>query len=171
MTEVILRRIEDVHPYEKNPRLNDASVDAVAESIKAFGFRQPIIVDGDGVIITGHTRLKAAKKLGMKTVPVIVADDLSEEQVKAYRLADNKVGETSLWDYDLLDGELMEIPSFDMELFGFMGESPVFDDPDSMLPTSPSRDSEEIDLSDFDGDRFTCVCPRCKFRFNPKVDQ
>lgn len=127
MTEVKQVPIGDIKPYPKNPRINDASVDAVANSIQAFGFRAPIIVDRDGIIIAGHTRYKAAKKLGLKTVPVIYASDMTEEQAKAYRLADNKVGETSMWDYDLLDMELADI-SFDMEPFGFLGEQPIFDD-------------------------------------------
>lgn len=84
--------IQDVKPYANNPRDNDGGVDAVANSIKEFGWQQPIVVDKDNVIIVGHTRYKAAKKLGMKEVPVVVADKLSEEQVKAYRLADNKTG-------------------------------------------------------------------------------
>ena len=98
--------IKKVKPYDRNPRRNDNAVDAVAASIREFGFRQPIVVDRDGVIIVGHTRLKAAKKLGMKEVPVLVADDLTEEQVKAYRLADNKAGELAGWDFAELEEEL-----------------------------------------------------------------
>lgn len=169
--EIRMMKPSELIPYENNPRFNEGAVDQVAESIKAFGFRSPIIVDKDLVIIAGHTRLKAAEKLGLKEVPVIVADDMTEEQAKAYRLADNKTGEAALWDFDLLDIELDGITGFDMADFGFRGESPVFDSTDPLLPTSPGRDSEEIDTSDFGGDRFTCVCPRCKFRFNPKVDQ
>ena len=85
--------IKDIHPYEKNPRINDNAVEAVANSIKEFGFKQPIVVDGNMEIIAGHTRWKAAKKLKLKTVPVLVADDLTEEQVRAYRIADNTTGE------------------------------------------------------------------------------
>jgi len=84
-----LRDINLVTPYERNPRLNDGAVDAVAASLQEFGFRQPIVVDGNGVIIAGHTRFRAAKKLGLKKVPVHVATDLSPEQVKAYRITDN----------------------------------------------------------------------------------
>lgn len=114
--------IGKVKPYEKNPRNNDGAVDAVAASIREFGFKQPIVVDRDGVIIVGHTRLKAAKKLGMKEVPVLVADDLTEEQVKAYRLADNKTGELAEWDMQMLSEELAGI-SMDMSSFGFENES------------------------------------------------
>lgn len=111
--------IDSIKPYEKNPRINDAAVDKVAASIKEFGFKQPIVVDKDGVIIVGHTRLKAAKKLKLKKVPVAYALDLNEEQVKAYRLADNKTNEFSDWDFDLLDLELGEITDINMEDFGF----------------------------------------------------
>lgn len=112
--------IEDLKPYEKNPRKNDASVPKVMESIKKFGFKVPIVIDKDNVIVTGHTRYKASQKLGIKEVPCIIADDLTEEQIKAYRLADNKVSEFSVWDYDLLAGELGELSdSFDMGDFGF----------------------------------------------------
>lgn len=111
--------IGSVTPYEKNPRINDDAVDKVAASIKEFGFQQPIVVDKDGVIIAGHTRLKAAKKLKLKEVPVVYATELTEEQAKAYRLADNKTNEFSEWDFDLLDLELGEILDINMEDFGF----------------------------------------------------
>lgn len=111
--------IGGVVPYENNPRHNDNAVDAVANSIREFGWKQPIVVDKDNVIVAGHTRYKAAQKLGLDTVPVLVADDLSEEQVKAYRLADNKTGEAATWDSDLLDIELDGILDINMSLFGF----------------------------------------------------
>lgn len=111
--------ITDIKPYPKNPRDNDAGVEAVANSIKEFGWQQPIVVDKDNVIIVGHTRYKAAKKLGMKQVPVVVADELTDEQVKAYRLADNKTGELTGWDDDLLNDELDGILDIDMSDFGF----------------------------------------------------
>ena len=116
---IILMKIEDVIPYEKNPRINKNAVSSVANSIKEFGFKNPIIVDKNNVIIAGHTRLKAAKKLKMTHVPVIVADDLSEEQVKAFRLADNKTSELAEWDDDLLNEELGGIFELDMSDFGF----------------------------------------------------
>ena len=94
--EVSNRDIEDVRPYEKNPRINGQAIDAVARSLREFGFRQPVVVDTDGVIICGHTRWKAAKQLGLKTVPVHVATDLSPAQVKAYRLDDNKIAELAV---------------------------------------------------------------------------
>lgn len=116
--EVVAKKLNEIRPYEKNPRRNDDAVDAVAASIKEFGFQQPIVVDKDGVIIAGHTRYKAAKKLGLKTVPVVVADTLTDEQVKAYRLADNKTGELAEWEENLLMQELAGI-EMDMEQFGF----------------------------------------------------
>ena len=117
--EIITKKIDEVIPYEKNPRKNDDAVDYVAKSIKEFGFKVPIIIDKDNVIVTGHTRLKAAKKLKLKEVPCILADDLTEEQIKAFRLADNKVGEYAEWDFDLLEDELDDILNIDMEEFGF----------------------------------------------------
>ena len=111
--------IKDLKPYEKNPRHNDQAVDYVAESIKQFGFKVPIVVDKDNVIVAGHTRYKAAKKLGINVVPCIIADDLTEEQVKAFRLADNKVSEFAEWNFDLLDEELQDIFDIDMSDFGF----------------------------------------------------
>ena len=113
------KKLGDIRPYEKNPRKNDAAVKYVAESIKQFGFKVPIVIDNDGVIVAGHTRWKAAKKLGLETVPCVVADDLTDEQIKAFRLADNKVAEKAEWDFDLLSEELDELFDFDMAVFGF----------------------------------------------------
>src|SRR5436309_12250818 len=103
-----MRKLSDIRPYESNPRLNDAAVDAVAASIREFGFRQPIVVDEQGVIIVGHTRYKAALKLGLETVPVHVAVGLSPAQAKAYRIADNQTATLSHWDDDKLPLELAE---------------------------------------------------------------
>jgi DNA modification methylase len=124
---IINKLLTEIKPYEKNPRKNDGAVQYVAESIKEFGFKVPIVIDKDGVIVAGHTRYKAAKKLGLNEVPCIVADDLTEEQIKAFRLADNKVAEKAEWDFELLDSELDELFDFDMTLFGF--EDMVEDDP------------------------------------------
>ena len=117
---VIEKNLTDIKPYEKNPRKNDDAVQYVAESIKQFGFKVPIVIDKDGVIVAGHTRYKAAKKLNLSTVPCVVADDLTEEQIRAYRLADNKVSEKSAWDFDLLFPELDDIAGIDMTDFGFV---------------------------------------------------
>ena len=116
---IIEKNLKDIKPYEKNPRKNDNAVEYVANSIKEFGFQQPIVIDKNGVIVAGHTRYKASKKLGLEKVPCIIADDLTDEQIKAYRLADNKVGEKSEWDFDLLQDELSEILNIDMEMFDF----------------------------------------------------
>jgi len=119
--QVELRNIESIRPYEQNPRLNDAAVEAVARSLREFGFRQPIVVDAEGVIIVGHTRYKAALKLGLKQVPVHVATDLTPAQVKAYRLADNQTATLAEWNYDLLPLELKDLQglNFDLSLLGF----------------------------------------------------
>ena len=117
--QIIDKKIGEIKPYEKNPRKNDNAVDAVASSISQFGFKNPIVIDGNNVIICGHTRYKAAQKLGLEKVPCVVADDLTEEQIKAYRLADNKVSELAEWDIDLLGEELDGIFDIDMSDFGF----------------------------------------------------
>lgn len=117
--EIISKSISDIKPYEKNPRKNDEAVKYVVNSIKEFGFKVPIVIDKDNVIVAGHTRYKAAKKLGLAEVPCIVADDLTDEQIKAFRLADNKVAEQAEWDFDLLNEELEDLFDFDMTAFGF----------------------------------------------------
>lgn len=116
--EITQVHVDDLIPYENNPRDNDGAVDAVAASIREFGFKVPIVADREKVIVAGHTRLKAAKQLGIEWVPVIIADDLTEEQVKAFRLADNKTGELANWDFAKLEEELAGI-ELDMEQFGF----------------------------------------------------
>lgn len=113
-------KIDQLTPYDHNPRQNDGAVDAVAASIKNFGFKVPVVIDRERVIVAGHTRYKAAKKLGLESVPCIVADDLTEEQIRAFRLADNKVGELAGWDFDLLNMELAGIEELDMTQFGFL---------------------------------------------------
>ena len=117
--QIIEKSITEITPYEKNPRKNDEAVQYVANSIKEFGFKVPIVIDKNGVIVAGHTRYKAAQELGLEKLPCIIADDLTEEQVKAFRLADNKVGELAEWDFDLLDEELDGIFDIDMSEFGF----------------------------------------------------
>lgn len=128
--EIIYKKLDELQPYENNPRYNDDAVKYVANSIKEFGFKVPIVVDKNNVIIAGHTRYKASKELGLKEVPTIIADDLTEEQVKAYRLADNKVSERSSWDFGLLEDELDSIKGIDMSDFDF-------------------HELEDIDLSQF----------------------
>ena len=117
--QLIYKKLKDINPYENNPRKNDDAVKYVAESIKEFGFKVPIVIDKEGVIVAGHTRWKAAKSLNIKEVPCIIADDLSDDQIKAYRLADNKVAEFAEWDFNILNLELDELLEFDMSVFGF----------------------------------------------------
>ena len=107
--EIIELDIKELHPYADNPRYNDDAVDYVANSIKEFGFKVPLVIDKDHNIVTGHTRYKACQQLGIKSVPCVIADDLTEDQVKAFRLADNKVAEYSTWNFNLLDFELEDI--------------------------------------------------------------
>ena len=115
---IIQLPLGEVHPYKNNPRKNDGAVAAVAESIKQYGFLVPLVISADHEIITGHTRFKAAKKLGLSSVPCVIADELTEEQIKAFRLVDNKVGELAEWDVDLLPLELADIAQ-DLSPFGF----------------------------------------------------
>lgn len=142
--------IEEIHPYENNPRYNEHAVDAVAKSIKDFGFKVPIVIDKDNIIVTGHTRYKASIKLGLKSVPCIKADDLSENQVRAFRLADNKVSELAEWNIDLLNEELALLEDFDMEDYGFEvleSEPEVVEDDfnvDEAIPDIPKAKPGEI---------------------------
>lgn len=135
-------KIEDVIPYPRNPRKNKESIQAVANSICEFGFEQPIVVDRNGVVIVGHTRLAAAKQLKLHTVPVLVAKNLTDEQANAYRLADNKTNELADWDMSMLKDELAEIADIDMSDFGFdiptedFGDDlEGYDDDDGFEPT------------------------------------
>lgn len=131
-------------PYENNPRNNDEAVEPVANSISEFGFKVPIVATSDGEIINGHTRWKAAKKLKLKTVPVIIADDLTEEQVRAFRLADNKVAEIAQWDIELLLSEIESVDNLDMTLFGFTDSDYTLDDfEDEETDTDISEDEIE----------------------------
>lgn len=126
---IVEKKLAELTPYENNPRNNEAASEYVANSIRQFGFKVPIVIDKNNVIVCGHTRYLAAHKLNMKTVPCIVADDLTDEQIKAYRLADNKVAEKATWDFNLLDEELGELFAVDinMEDFGF---DPLISDTD-----------------------------------------
>ena len=117
--EIIEKRVKDLIPYTRNPRRNDDAVEYVANSIANFGFKVPIVIDNKNVIVAGHTRLKAAKKLGLKTLPCVVADDLTDEQIAAFRLADNKTAEAAEWDIELLASEIAELSNFDFTEFGF----------------------------------------------------
>ena len=137
--------------YDNNPRNNDGAVDAVAASIREFGFKVPVIVDGDNVIVAGHTRVKAARELGMETIPCIIADDLTPEQIRAFRLADNKTAELAGWDFAKLEEELAALAAeFDMTAFGFHADSDV--DIDDFFEEAGEKKEKEPK---------TVTCPHC----------
>jgi site-specific DNA-methyltransferase (adenine-specific) len=121
--DIVMMKLSELVPYDKNPRKNDEAVKYVKASIQEFGFKVPIVIDKDNVIIAGHTRYKASKELKIDEVPCIIASDLTEEQIKAFRLADNKVSEQAEWDLELLSEELDDLFDFDMGAFGFELES------------------------------------------------
>lgn len=133
--EIVYKTLDQIIPYENNPRNNENAVEAVANSIKEFGFNQPIAVDKNGIIVVGHTRYKAAEKLGIKEVPVVVLDDLTDEQIKAYRIADNSTNELAEWDFEKLGLELDGI-GLDMTLFGIEPEE-----------KEPEEDDFDVDIA------------------------
>lgn len=152
--EIKMIKVDSIKPYANNPRFNDEAVEYVANSIKEFGFKVPIIIDKNNEIVAGHTRYKASLELDLKEVPCIIADDLNEEQIKAFRLADNKVSERSSWNFELLDDELEEIIDIDMKQFDF-------------------DEIEKIDLNEFfdeesekkEKEKETIICPFCNKEF------
>ena len=152
--EIQERSLVDIRPYEKNPRRNDDAVKYVAESIKEFGFKVPIVIDRDGVIVAGHTRYKAAKELGIEKVPCIVADDLTPKQIKAFRLADNKVAEKATWDFNLLNTELEDLFDFDMTEYGFISQEDLMldvNDDDFLQDTEVTQEKKVKEIT----------CPHC----------
>lgn len=116
--QIVEKRLSEIHPYGNNPRKNDKAIPYVAESIKRYGFKVPIVVDADGVIVAGHTRYLASLELGLETVPCVVADDLNDDEIREYRLVDNKVSEYAMWDFGMLEEELESIDFGDFD-FGF----------------------------------------------------
>ena len=155
--EVKLVKIADIRPYDRNPRNNDGAVDAVAASIQEFGWQQPIVVDRDGVIIAGHTRYKAAQKLKCKEVPIVVAENLTDEQVKAYRLADNKTGELAGWDFSALEEELAGLAEIDMSQFGFADPDAEDFNIDNPFAEAAPKEKEAKEIK----------CPHCGMYFTP----
>ena len=154
--QIIEKELSWLKPYANNPRDNESAVEPVANSIKEFGFKVPIVATSDGEIINGHTRFKASKLLGLERVPVIIADDLTEEQIKAFRLADNKTGELAEWNEELLAKELKEL-DFNLEQFGFEKLADELDeeegekeDPYTSKITTPTYEptGEEVSLQD-----------------------
>lgn len=158
-----MKKINSITPYNNNPRNNSSAVDIVASSIKEFGFKNPIVVDKNGVIINGHTRYLAAKSLGLEEVPVLIADDLTDEQVKAFRIMDNKSSEFAEWDYEKLVAELEDIKlaNLDIELTGFndieLEElNKTFEDID--IPNfdfEPNTQLEDEDKANIDNTKYT----------------
>lgn len=146
--EIVNKNIEEIKMYENNPRNNDGAVEYVANSIKEFGFKVPIVLDKNNIIVAGHTRYKAAKLLNITEIPCIIADDLSDEQVKAFRLIDNKAAELASWDIDLLNIELENIKNIDMELFDFqisnILDNVVDDEYEVELPEDPKTKTGNI---------------------------
>lgn len=153
--QIVEKELTWLKPYANNPRDNESAVEPVANSIKEFGFKVPIVATSDGEIINGHTRFKASKLLGLKKVPVIISDDLTEEQIKAFRLADNKTGELAGWNEELLAKELEKL-DFNLEQFGFEKLADEFDeedneeDPYTSKITTPTYEptGEEVYLQD-----------------------
>jgi len=144
---IVILPITEIKPYGKNPRLNDSAVNAVAASIQKFGFLVPIVIDSKHVIVAGDTRYKAAKQLRLKEVPCIDASDLSDEQVCAFRLADNKTHELSEWDMILLNDELDSIIDFDMSIFGFDATTTDFEDKNKEIDLTTKDDNYTIKLN------------------------
>lgn len=155
--KIIEKNIEELKEYENNPRINDDAVQYVANSIKEFGFKVPVVIDKDNVIVAGHTRVKACRRLGIDKVPCIVADDLTDEQVKAYRLADNKVHELATWDVYKLDEELdaLSTEEIDMKDFGF--EEMVEKASQEDTPKEFKQYDEGIDTQN--------KCPKCGYEW------
>jgi len=135
--KIVMKKVTQLNEYENNPRNNEEAIEAVANSIKAFGFKVPIVITSDHVIIAGHTRLKAAISLDLEEVPCIIADDLSDDQIKAFRLADNKTAELATWDFTKLESELFDI-DMDMLQFGF-------EEMESLVPDNATDDDFDID--------------------------
>ena len=152
MLKIIEKDIDQLIPYENNPRNNDGAVEAVAASIKNFGFKIPVVIDKDGVVVCGHTRIKSAKRLGMKKVPCIIADDLTDEQIRAFRLADNKTGELAEWDFERLRDELEALKDIDMSAFGF----------EDLLQEADELTLEDVEEDDFDEEKIDKEAPKAK---------
>ncbi len=147
--------ITEIKEYENNARKNEKAVDLVAKSIDKYGFKVPVVLDPENVIICGHARVKAAKMLGLETVPAVVASDLTDEQIRAFRLADNKTAELAEWDFERLEEELNEI---DEEWLFSLFEKKRYEDVEEF--------DGEIDMNMFGDEEFKYECPECGFKFN-----
>lgn len=154
--------VKDLIPYDRNTKKHDKTqINNVAESIKQYGFVQPIVIDKNNVVVIGHCRLLAAKQLKMKEVPCVCVEDLTEEQVKALRIVDNKSNESE-WDFDILPDELAELDLSDFDFdFGIdVEEETVTSEP------KEATGAVEYGTEDFSDEKFECECPRCGFKFN-----
>ena len=157
-------KVSDLVGYARNPRKNDHAVDKVAAAIREFGFRVPILAKSDKTVVDGHLRLKAAKKLGLETVPVMLCDDMTEAQIKAFRISVNRVAEFAEWDDEMLRVEFAELEElgFDLELTGFsLGEIANLNFDGTPLTVESPDDFKEVDESEL-----SCICPRCGFEFD-----
>ena len=164
---IIEKRIDDLIMYENNPKIHtDEQIDKIAKSIELTkGLRQPIVIDKNNVIVVGHGRVQAAMQLGLETVPCELADDLTEEEIRAYRLIDNELakGESDL---DLLEQELASFNDIDMG--EFFDEDEETETESSKRKSQAISNGEEINISDYDDNNFECECPRCGFKFNKR---
>ena len=152
-------KVNELKAYENNPRNNESAIEAVANSIKEFGFKVPIIIDKNNVIVAGHTRALAAEQIGLNEVPCIVADDLTPEQIKSFRLVDNKTAELAEWDFAKLEQELEELTAFDVDMAQFGFDESIFEDTE---PTKTYK-NEELSEEDFAEEKYQHECPRCGF--------
>jgi hypothetical protein len=168
--KITYKAISEIKEYYKTPTKNDGAVDKVAASIKEFGFKNPIIIDKNGIIIAGHTRLKAAKKLGFDKVPTILADDLTDQQAKAFRIADNKVSEFADWDDELLFQELGDIPDIDMTKFGIEVIKADSFDTEFALPDGDKEPFQQKTFTLHDEQASVVDDAIMKARTNPLVD-
>ena len=157
--EIMQVSITELIPYENNPRNNESAIDKVADSIKEFGFKVPLVIDKNYVIVCGHTRYLAAQRLGITEIPCIMASDLSDEQIKAFRLVDNKTAEYSSWDYDLLNEELADL-TLNMTDFGFI-EAEDIDIDDFFVETVEGNSKEEETTVITEKAKSTITCPHC----------
>ena len=154
--------INQITLYDNNPRRNEKAVDVVAHSIQSFGFKVPVVLDVQNTIVCGHTRVKAAQKLGLASVPCVIADDLTEAQIKAFRVADNRTHEFAEWDIEKLQVELSELDAMDIdiEMTGFSE-----DELDRMIAQKEPIDLDEDTGSSRSSETKTCFCPKCGFEF------
>lgn len=167
-------KVENINPndvtlYAKNAKYHPKSqINQIAESIKRFGFRQPVVVDANNVVVIGHGRVLAARQLGLSTIPCERADDLTPEQIKALRLADNRTNE-SRWVDRALKFELLELaPTIDLSDFGFeMPSTRATDEAPWEYSYTGGQGAIEYSPKEFDDEQFECQCPECGFRFNP----